>query len=69
MALIAANNVSKDYQTEDVTAHALQGLDFEIEPASFVSMEKSKTTIALSCGQAITFNPKPALSPLWEIIK
>jgi len=37
MSLITAVNVSKDYQTEDVTVHALQGLNFEIEPASFVS--------------------------------
>jgi putative ABC transport system ATP-binding protein len=37
MPLIVAHNISKDYQTEDVTVHALRGLDFEIEPASFVS--------------------------------
>jgi len=37
MALILADSISKDYQTEDVAVHALQGLDFEIEPASFVS--------------------------------
>jgi len=37
MALIVANNISKDYRTEEVTVRALQGLDFEIEPASFVS--------------------------------
>ncbi len=37
MSLITAVNVSKDYQTEDITVHALQGLHFEIEPASFVS--------------------------------
>jgi putative ABC transport system ATP-binding protein len=37
MALIAAQNINKDYQTEDVVVHALRGVDFEIEPASFVS--------------------------------
>ncbi|HDQ03464.1 MAG TPA: ABC transporter ATP-binding protein [Deltaproteobacteria bacterium] len=37
MALITAVSISKDYQTEDVTVHALRKLDFEIEPASFVS--------------------------------
>ena len=37
MALILASNVSKDYQTEEVTVRALQGIDFTIEPASFVS--------------------------------
>jgi ABC-type lipoprotein export system ATPase subunit len=37
MPLIVAHNISKDYHTEDVTVHALRGLDFEIEPASFVS--------------------------------
>lgn len=37
MSLILASNVSKDYQTGEVTVHALQRLDFTIEPASFVS--------------------------------
>lgn len=37
MALITAENLSKDYHTEDVTVHALQNLNFQIEPASFVS--------------------------------
>jgi len=37
MALIIADHITKDYQTEDVVVHALQDVDFEIEPASFVS--------------------------------
>ena len=37
MALIVADNIHKDYQVGDVTVHALQGVKFEIEPASFVS--------------------------------
>jgi len=37
MALIIANNIHKDYQVGDVVVHALQGVGFEIEPASFVS--------------------------------
>jgi len=37
MALITAVGVTKDYRTEEVTVHALRGLDFEIDPASFVS--------------------------------
>ena len=37
MALIVADNIHKDYQAGDVVVHALQGLKFEIEPASFVS--------------------------------
>lgn len=37
MPLITATGVSKDYRTEDVSVQALRGLDFEIEPASFVS--------------------------------
>jgi len=49
MALIKAKNISKDYQTEDVVVHALQEVDFEIEPASFVSFVgpsgSGKTTI------------------------
>jgi putative ABC transport system ATP-binding protein len=35
--LVNADNITKDYQTEDVVVHALQGVDFVIEPASFVS--------------------------------
>ncbi|OPY88131.1 MAG: ABC transporter ATP-binding protein YtrE [Smithella sp. PtaU1.Bin162] len=49
MALIKAKNISKDYQTEDVVVHALQEVNFEIEPASFVSFVgpsgSGKTTI------------------------
>jgi len=37
MSLIVAANITKDYQTGDVTVRALNGLSFEIEPASFVS--------------------------------
>jgi putative ABC transport system ATP-binding protein len=37
MALIIADNIHKDYQVGDVIVHALQGVVFEIEPASFVS--------------------------------
>ncbi|MCX5906960.1 MAG: ATP-binding cassette domain-containing protein, partial [Deltaproteobacteria bacterium] len=37
MALIIADNIHKDYQVGDVVVHALQGVEFEIEPASFVS--------------------------------
>ncbi len=37
MALIQASNVSKDYETEEVTVHALRRVTFDIEPASFVS--------------------------------
>jgi putative ABC transport system ATP-binding protein len=47
--LIRAQNLSKDYRTEEVVIHALQGVDFEIEPASFVSFVgpsgSGKTTI------------------------
>jgi len=37
VALIVADNIYKDYQVGDVVVHALQGVTFEIEPASFVS--------------------------------
>jgi len=37
MALIVADNIHKDYQVGDMAVHALQGVGFEIEPASFVS--------------------------------
>jgi putative ABC transport system ATP-binding protein len=37
MGLIVAENLSKDYQVGEVSVKALQGVSFEIEPASFVS--------------------------------
>lgn len=37
MALIAAEDLYKEYRAGEVTVAALKGLDFEIEPASFVS--------------------------------
>ena len=37
MGLIMAENIRKDYRMGDVTVSALKGLNFEIEPASFVS--------------------------------
>jgi putative ABC transport system ATP-binding protein len=37
MALISVDNIRKDYCAGEVTVRALQGLSFEIEPASFVS--------------------------------
>jgi putative ABC transport system ATP-binding protein len=37
MALIVADSIHKDYQVGDMVVHALQGVGFEIEPASFVS--------------------------------
>ncbi len=37
MALIIADHITKNYQTEDVVVHALKDVSFEIEPASFVS--------------------------------
>jgi putative ABC transport system ATP-binding protein len=37
MALIAAQNVKKNYVIGEVTVEALRGLTFDIEPASFVS--------------------------------
>ncbi len=37
MSLIVAANITKDYQTGDVTVRALNGLSFDIETASFVS--------------------------------
>lgn len=49
MALIQAQNISKDYRTEDVVVHALRDVDFEIEAASFVSFVgpsgSGKTTV------------------------
>ncbi len=37
MSLIIAENIQKDYKTGEVTVKALKGMNFEIEPASFVS--------------------------------
>ena len=37
MTLIAAENITKDYQVGEVSVSALKGVTFEIEPASFVS--------------------------------
>jgi putative ABC transport system ATP-binding protein len=37
MSLIAAENIKKDYQVGEVVITALNGVSFEIEPASFVS--------------------------------
>ena len=37
MELIKAENISKDYTAGEVTIRALDGVSFEIEPASFVS--------------------------------
>jgi putative ABC transport system ATP-binding protein len=37
VALVIADNIHKDYRIGEVTVQALQGLSFEIEPASFVS--------------------------------
>jgi putative ABC transport system ATP-binding protein len=37
MELIKAENISKDYTVGEVTIRALDGVSFEIEPASFVS--------------------------------
>jgi putative ABC transport system ATP-binding protein len=37
MSLVTAESVRKDYHTGEVTVSALRGLNFEIEPASFVS--------------------------------
>jgi putative ABC transport system ATP-binding protein len=49
VALIKAQNITKDYQTEDVVVHALQNVAFAIESASFVSFVgpsgSGKTTI------------------------
>jgi putative ABC transport system ATP-binding protein len=49
MALIIADDIRKDYQVGVVVVHALQGVGFEIEPASFVSFVgpsgSGKTTI------------------------
>jgi putative ABC transport system ATP-binding protein len=37
MDLIVAENISKDYHVGEVVIHALKDVNFEIEPASFVS--------------------------------
>ena len=37
MALIKAENITKEYQVGEVVIPALQGISFEIDPASFVS--------------------------------
>ena len=37
MALIMAENITKNYQAGEVNVRALKGVSFEIEPASFVS--------------------------------
>ncbi len=37
MTLIAAENITKDYQVGEVSVSAFKGVTFEIEPASFVS--------------------------------
>lgn len=36
MSLVIAENLVKDYRTGDVAVHAIRGVDFSIEPASFV---------------------------------
>jgi len=37
MGLVTAHNICKDYQTGEVSLRALNNLNFEIEPASFLS--------------------------------
>jgi len=37
MGLIVAENISKDYQVGEITVRALNGVTFEVGPASFVS--------------------------------
>jgi putative ABC transport system ATP-binding protein len=37
MALLVAENITKDYHAGEVTVRALKGVSFDIEPASFVS--------------------------------
>jgi len=37
MGLVVAENITKEYQTGEVTVQALKGASFNIEPASFVS--------------------------------
>ncbi len=37
MSLVRASDISKTYQAGEVEVRAIRGLDFEIEPASFVS--------------------------------
>jgi len=37
MSLVTANDLEKTYQTGEVSVHAIRGVNFTIEPASFVS--------------------------------
>ena len=37
MALVTAHNLSKNYTAGEITVKAIQGIDFSIEPGSFVS--------------------------------
>jgi len=37
MSLVIAENIQKDYQVGEISINALRGINFEIEPASFVS--------------------------------
>jgi len=37
MSLVVAKNLKKNYVAGDITVNAIQGVDFSIEPASFVS--------------------------------
>jgi len=37
MSLVIAENIQKDYQVGEISINALSGINFEIEPASFVS--------------------------------
>ena len=37
MSLIVAKQLEKTYQAGDIAVHAIRGVDFAIEPASFVS--------------------------------
>jgi putative ABC transport system ATP-binding protein len=37
MSLVTASNLHKDYYAGEMVVHAVQGVDFTIEPASFVS--------------------------------
>ena len=49
MSLVMAEGLSKTYMSGEIKVEALRGLDFEIEPASFVSFVgpsgSGKTTI------------------------
>ena len=37
MSIVTANNLEKIYRIGDVSVNAIRGVDFTIEPASFVS--------------------------------